>query len=120
MRGLRNPQGPQRALEGLQPSQRAARDPDPYLFLLCSLWISFVCTSSCFSSLLVDREFSSSCISMRDVWFSTCPGAGGALGWAVGSCHVPGVPRHQWQPPPTHPVHTGVLNQHHLGESPRF
>lgn len=44
----------------------------PYLFLPCSTWISLVCRSSCFSSLLVDREFSSSWISMRDVWFRTC------------------------------------------------
>lgn len=41
--------------------------PGPYLFLFCSLWISLVCSSSCFSSLLVDREFSWSCISMRHV-----------------------------------------------------
>lgn len=42
-----------------------------YLFLARSWLISDVCSSSSFSSLLVDREFSSSWISIRDVWFST-------------------------------------------------
>lgn len=41
--------------------------PSPYLFLFCSLWISLVCSSSCFSSLVVDKEFSWSCISIRHV-----------------------------------------------------
>lgn len=42
-----------------------------YLFLARSWLISDVCSSSSFSSLLVDREFSRSWISIRDVWFST-------------------------------------------------
>lgn len=44
-----------------------------YPFLSWSLLISLVCTMSCFSSLLVDREFSSSWISSLEVWFRTCP-----------------------------------------------
>lgn len=42
-----------------------------YLFLSCSLLISLVWTINCFSSLLVEREFSSSWISSLDVWFRT-------------------------------------------------
>lgn len=44
---------------------------NPYLFFSWIFRISFVCWRSCFSSLYVDNEFSSSCISSRDVWFST-------------------------------------------------
>lgn len=43
-----------------------------YLFLSCSLLISLVWIINSFSSLLVEREFSSSWISSRDVWFRTC------------------------------------------------
>lgn len=46
--------------------------PSVYLFLSCSLLISLVWIISSFSSLLVEREFSSSWISSRDVWFRTC------------------------------------------------
>lgn len=46
--------------------------PSVYLFLSCSLLISLVWIINSFSSLLVEREFSSSWISSRDVWFRTC------------------------------------------------
>ena len=42
-----------------------------HLFFSWIFRISFVCWRSCFSSLYVDNEFSSSCISSREVWFST-------------------------------------------------
>lgn len=45
-----------------------------YLFLSWSLLISLVWIINCFSSLLVEREFSSSWISSLDVWFRTCNG----------------------------------------------
>lgn len=44
----------------------------PHLFLARSWLISEVCSSSSFSSLLVESEFSSSWISIRDVRFSIC------------------------------------------------
>lgn len=82
--------------------------PSPYLFLLCSWWISFVCTSSCFSSLVVDREFSSSCISMRDVWFSTCTGTLGVWAHTAEPLRVPIVPRN-----------VATRKQHPLRAAPR-
>lgn len=50
-----------------------------YPFLSWSLLISFVWSMSCFSSLLVDSEFSSSWISSLDVWLRTCAKTTGPL-----------------------------------------
>lgn len=50
-----------------------------YPFLSWSLLISLVCSMSCFSSLLVDSEFSSSWISSLDVWLRTCANTTGPL-----------------------------------------
>lgn len=47
------------------------RSPRTHLFLLFSLLISVVWTISCFSKLLVDKEFSRSLRSSRVVWWIT-------------------------------------------------
>lgn len=65
-----------------------------HLLWPCSRWSSWSCSSSCFSSLLVDSEVSSSWISIRDVWFRNCPDKGGGDRELCKPCRSPAQQPH--------------------------
>lgn len=71
------------------PAPAGCRGPGAHLLRPCSLWSSWPCSSSCFSSLLVDSEVSSSWISIRDVWFRTCSRKQGEEGADAGHAEAP-------------------------------